>query len=89
MPESDPSRLALVPTPADIPEPPPAIAPSLPPVHAVNLMTMAGSAVFGARWKTLEAKIVESAPIPDAMPEFKSTYDIVPHAGDRFFDDAA
>jgi gluconolactonase len=71
------------------PAPPPAIAPSLPPVHAVDLMTAAGSAAFGARWKTVEAKIVEVPAIPDAMPEFKTTYDIQPHAGDSGFDDSA
>ena len=45
--------------------------------------------MFGARWKTREAKIVEVPAIPDAMPEFKTTYDIEPHAGDLGFDDSA
>lgn len=69
--------------------PAPAIAPSLPPVHAVDLMTIEGSAAFGARWRTMEAKIVEVPAIPDAMPEFKTTYDVQPHAGDSGFDDTA
>jgi len=69
--------------------PPPAIAPLLPPVHAVDLMTREGSALFGAQWKTREAKIVEVPAIPDAMPEFTTTYDIDPHAGEGGFDDAA
>lgn len=74
---------------AAAPAPPPAIAPSLPPLYAVDLMTVAGSAAFGAEWKTMEAKIVEVLAIPDAMPEFKTTYDIEPHAGERGFDDSA
>jgi hypothetical protein len=50
----------------------------LPPVHVVDLMTAAGSAVFGARWKAMEAKLVECPALSDAMPEFKTTYDIEP-----------
>ncbi len=72
-----------------VPAPPPAVAPALPPVHAVDLMTPEGSAVFGAQWKTLEAKIVEVPPIPDAMPEYKTTYDVRPHAGENGFDDSS
>ncbi len=68
---------------AAAPAPPPAIAPSLPPLHSVDLMTAAGSAAFGAEWRTMEAKIVEVPAIPDAMPEFKTTYDIEPHAGEQ------
>ena len=37
----------------------------------------------------MEAKIVECTPIPEAMPEYKSAYDIQPHAGERGFDDAS
>jgi hypothetical protein len=33
--------------------PQPAIAPSLPPVCTVDLMTLEGSAMFGAQWKTV------------------------------------
>jgi len=69
--------------------PAPVLAPSLPPALAVDLMTDAGSAIFGAVWKTREAKIVEVAAIPDAPPEFTSTYDIDPHAGEADYDDAA
>ena len=63
--------------------PQPAIAPSLPPVCTVDLMTLEGSAMFGAQWKTREAKIIEVPAIPNAMPEFTTTYDIDPHAGKR------
>src|SRR5438552_1491136 len=69
--------------------PQPAIAPSLPPVCTVDLMTLEGSASFGAQWKTREAKIIEVPAIPDAMPEFTTTYDIDPHAGEAGFDDSA
>ena len=65
----------------------PEIAPSLPPLCTVDLMTAEGSALFGAHWKTMEAKIVEVPAIPDAMPEYKTTYDISPHAGESGFDD--
>jgi gluconolactonase len=67
----------------------PAVAPSLPPTFVVDLMTTEGSAAFGAQWKTTEAKIVEVPAISDAMPEFKTTYDIEPHAGESGFDDSS
>jgi hypothetical protein len=66
--------------------PQPAIAPLVPPVHVVDLMTAAGSAVFGAQWRAKEAKIVECPALSDAMPEFKTTYDIEPHAEELGFD---
>ena len=70
-----------------MPQPP--IAPLVPPAHVVDLMTAAGSAAFGARWKGMEAKLVECPALSDAMPEFKTTYDIDPHAELRGFDDSA
>jgi hypothetical protein len=51
----------------------PPIAPLLPPVHVVNLMTTEGAATFGVRWKAMEAKIVECPALADSMPEFKTT----------------
>ena len=60
--------------------PQPSIAPLVPPAHVVDLMTLDGSAVFGARWKAKEAKLVECPALADAMPEFRTTYDIDPHA---------
>src|SRR5579863_7627610 len=68
--------------------PQPAIAPAVPPLHVVDLMTEAGSAVFAARWRAREAKIVECPALSDAMPEFRTTYDIEPHAEAGDFDDA-
>jgi len=53
----------------------------------VDLMTAAGSAAFGARWTAREAKIVECPALTDAMPEFRTTYDIEPHAEELGFDD--
>ena len=68
--------------------PPHPVAPLVPPAHVVDLMTDAGSAVFGARWRGREAKIVECSALTDAMPEFKTTYDIEPHAEISGFDDS-
>jgi hypothetical protein len=58
--------------------PQPPIAPLTPPVHVVDLMTAAGSAMFGAVWRGKEAKIVECPALSDSMPEFKTTYDVDP-----------
>jgi len=69
-----------------LPQPP--IAPLIPPEHVVDLMTTAGSAAFGARWKGMEAKIVECPALSDSMPEFRSTYDIEPHAELLGYDDS-
>jgi gluconolactonase len=68
--------------------PPHPVAPLVPPAYVVDLMTNAGSAVFGARWKAMEAKIVECPALSDALPEFKTTYDVEPHAGESGFDDS-
>jgi hypothetical protein len=69
------------------PTTPPA-APLIPPVHVVDLMTEEGSAAFGARWRGMEAKIIECPALSDSMPEFKSTYDVEPHAELLDFDDS-
>ena len=70
------------------PAPAPVLAPSLPATYVVDLMTAEGSAAFGAQWKTIEAKIVDAKPIPEALPEYKTTYDIQPHAGESGYDDS-
>ena len=67
----------------------PVIAPSIPPNYAVDLMTAQGSAAFGAQWKTMEAKIIQVAPIPNALPGYKTGYDIDPHAGESGYDDSS
>ena len=69
-----------------VPQPP--IAPVVPPAHVVDLMTEAGSAAFGARWKAKEAKLVECPALSDSMPEFRTTYDVEPHAELLGFDDS-
>ena len=69
--------------------PQPPLAPLTPPVHVVDLMTPEGSAAFGAVWRGIEAKLVECPPLSDSMPEFKSTYDVEPHAELVGFDDSA
>ena len=69
--------------------PPPQMPPSLVPSHSVDLMTAAGSAAFGAQWKTLEATIVERAPLPGHLPGYGKGYDVAPHAGEAGYDDSA
>jgi gluconolactonase len=90
MPESKRTRPTVSAPPAIppllIPQPP--IAPLLPPAHVIDLMTAEGSAMFDAQWRAMEAKIVECPALADAMPEFKTTYDIEPYAGVRGFDDS-
>src|SRR3989441_13146004 len=71
------------------PAPLPVIAPSLVPALFVDLMTAEGMASFRAQWKTMEAKIVEGPALPNAMPGFKTSYDINPHAGQSGFDDSS
>ena len=71
------------------PAPLPVIAPSLVPAHLVDLMTADGMAAFHAQWKTMEAKIVEGPALPNAMPGYKTSYDINPHAGESGFDDSS
>ena len=69
-----------------MPQPP--IAPLIPPTHVVDLMTVAGSALFGATWRAREAKLVECPALSDSMPEIKTTYDVEPHAELVGFDDS-
>ena len=76
-----PARPPLLAAPHPVP-------PLIPPTHAIDLMTPAGSAAFGARWRGREAKIVECPALTDSMPEFKTTYDIEPHAELSEFDDS-
>jgi gluconolactonase len=78
---------------ARAPRPPQmAISPPMPPhvspSKEVDLMTPEGAALFGAEWKSVEAKIVDSPVIPRTPPEYKTTYDIQPHAGEAGFDDS-
>ena len=77
-------------SPAPTPPPPPApqMPPSIPAAYVSDLMTNSGSQAFGAQWRTIEAKIVEAKPIPGAMPQYKTTYDITPKAGESAFDDS-
>jgi gluconolactonase len=51
-------------------------------------MTADGSAAFGAVWKTMEAHVVEVAPMAGRMPGYEKTYDMQPHAGEAGFDDS-
>jgi hypothetical protein len=83
-----PARSAPPPIPPLL-QPQPSIAPLVPPVHVVDLMTEAGSAAFGAVWRAREAKLVECPALSDSRPEFKTTYDVEPHAELVGFDDTA
>src|SRR5690242_764138 len=69
--------------------PQPPIAPLTPPAHVVDLMTPEGSAVFGALWRGIEAKLVECPALSDSRPEFPTTYDVEPHGELLGFDDSA
>lgn len=75
--------------PAVATPPRPQMAPFLVPAHVVDLMTPEGSAVFGAEWKSMEAKIVEGPAIANHMPGYETSYDIQPHAGESGFDDSS
>jgi len=85
------AQAPAAPPAAQAPQPPPApqIPPTLPPSHVVDLMTTDGIAAFGARWKTMEAKIVEGPALANAMAGYKTSYDISPHAGEEGFDDSS
>jgi gluconolactonase len=82
------ATLAPAQAPATLPLPP-QMPPSLVPALSVNLMTAEGSAVFGAQWKTTEAKVIERAPLPDHLSGYDKAYDISPHAGEVGYDDSA
>jgi gluconolactonase len=69
-------------------QPQPPLAPSIPPAHVVDLMTEEGSAAFGAQWRVKEAKLVECPALTNSLPEFKTTYDVEPHAELLGFDDS-
>src|SRR5262249_57089355 len=75
---------------AQAPQPPePKIPPALVPSYVVDLMTAEGIGAFEGRWKTMEAKIVEGPALPNAMPGYKTSYDITPHAGEAGFADSS
>jgi gluconolactonase len=75
---------------AQAPAPPPAplMPPSLVPSATVNLMTAEGSTLFGAVWRTAEARVVEVEPMAGRMPGYDKTFDMQPHAGAAGFDDS-
>src|SRR5207245_5289184 len=82
--------VAQAPAPPQAPQPPePKIPPTLVPSYVVDLMTAEGIGAFEGQWKTMEAKIVEGPALPNAMPGYKTSYDINPHAGQSGFDDSS
>ena len=68
--------------------PPPIMPPSLPITFTANLMTQQDASALGVQWKTMDARIIEAKPVEGAMPQYKTTYDIAPHAGEAGFDDS-
>jgi hypothetical protein len=88
MPYIRPTKSMMPPIPPLL-SPTPPIAPLVPPTHVVDLMTADGSAAFGAVWRATEAKIVECPALSDSRPEYKTTYDIDPHAEVVGFDDSS
>jgi len=82
------AAVAVAQAPAAQP-PEPKIPPTLVPSYVVDLMTAEGIGAFEGRWKTMEAKIVEGPALPNAMPGYKTSYDITPHAGEAGFDDSS
>ena len=74
---------------AQAPVPMPTIAPALPPSRVVNLMTAEGVAALGGQWRHMVVRFVEIPHIPNAMPEYQTTYDVQPHAGETGFDDSS
>jgi len=51
-------------------------------------MTVTGATVLGAKWRIMEAKLVEVPAAPNAMPEYKTTHNIMPRANEVEFDDS-
>jgi hypothetical protein len=76
------------PAPAPAANPAPIMPPSLPATYVVNLMTQEGVAAFSAQWKNMDVKIVDAPPMANAGPQWKSSYDIQPHAGEAGYDDS-
>jgi gluconolactonase len=81
--------LAAAQAPAANPVPAPELAPTLVPALVVDLTTPQGASSMGAQWKAMEAKIVEIPALQGAMPQYKTTYDVSPHAGEANFNDSS
>jgi hypothetical protein len=83
------SVLAAQAAPPSAATPMPAVAPSIPPAYVVDLTTPEGMAAFNARWKNMDVKIVEAPAMPTAGTTWKTSYDIMPKAGEANFDDSS
>ena len=71
------------------PAPLPVVAPALPPVFSVDLMTSEGTANFSAQWKNMDARIVEGPAMQGAGAKWTKSYDLDPHAGESGYDDSS
>ena len=71
------------------PQPQPALMPpGVPPSYEVDLMTAEGAAALGAQWRISDVRIKEVPNIEGTITQYKTTYDIDPHAGAADFDDS-
>jgi gluconolactonase len=75
--------------PAAQPAPLAVVAPVLPAVFTVDLMTAEGSASFNAQWKNMDARIVEGPAMQGAGAKWTKSYDLDPHAGEAGYDDSS
>src|SRR5438094_8911078 len=81
--------VAQAPAPPQAPQPPePKIPPTLVPSYVVVLLTAEGIGAFEGRWQTREPNIVEGAALPNALPDYMTSYSITPHAVEAGFDDS-
>jgi gluconolactonase len=75
--------------PLSLSSPLPTLAPSGTPAHVVDLMTTDGAALLNAQWRYMDVKLVEAPPREGAGPQYKTAWDVQPHAGPANFDDSA
>ena len=66
----------------------PIVAPSGTPAHVVDLMTADGAALLGAAWRYMDVKLAEVPARQGAGPNYKTAWDVQPHAGPAEFDDS-
>jgi gluconolactonase len=66
----------------------PATAPVLPPYVVADLTTPAGMSALGGQWRNHDVRIIEVPAMPNAPPQWKTTYDLEPRAGAMDFDDS-
>lgn len=83
-----PAPAPAAPLPFTLP-PEPKPAPTGMPTATADLLTPEGVALFKTQWKAKEARIVEGPLSPNAKSEYKTAYDLSPHAAVAGFDDSS